>query len=133
MFTGKPVTFVIWNDSSVCMCLHCREDFESAQGMSPSQQKQLWHDLASGAESGMDFTSRWFSNPDNISTIQTTRIIPAELNAYLYQMESNVAHLADQMGNTTLASSFRSFAAARKEAINTLMYNETAGGSDWGQ
>lgn len=76
----------------------------------------------------MDFTSRWFSNPDNISTIQTTRIIPAELNAYLYQMENNIADLADQMGNDTLASDFRGFAAARKEAINTLMYNETAGG-----
>ena len=96
--------------------------------MSPSQQKQLWHDLASGAESGMDFTSRWFSNPDNITTIQTTRIIPAELNAYLYQMETNIADLADQMGNSTLAASFRGFAAARKEAINTLMYSEAAGG-----
>lgn len=97
--------------------------------MSSSQQQQLWHDLASGAESGMDFSSRWFGNPDNISTIQTTRIIPAELNAYLYQMESNIAELADEMGNSTLAASFRDFAAARKEAINTLMYNETAGGS----
>ncbi|KAL3152867.1 hypothetical protein ABBQ38_012177 [Trebouxia sp. C0009 RCD-2024] len=103
------------------------EDFKSAQGMSSSQQQQLWHDLASGAESGMDFSSRWFGNPDNISTIQTTRIIPAELNAYLYQMESNIAELADEMGNSTLAASFRDFAAARKEAINTLMYNETAG------
>ncbi|KAL3155290.1 hypothetical protein ABBQ32_013074 [Trebouxia sp. C0010 RCD-2024] len=103
------------------------EDFQSAQGMSGSQQQQLWHDLASGAESGMDFSSRWFGNPDNISTIQTTRIIPAELNAYLYQMESNIAELADGMGNSTLAASFRDFAAARKAAINTLMYNDTAG------
>lgn len=116
----------------ISFCCNCREDFESAQGMSPSQQRQLWHDLASGAESGMDFTSRWFDSPDNISTIQTTKIIPAELNAYLYQMESNVAQLADDMGNSTLASSFRDFAAARKEAMNTLMYNETAGGSVWG-
>lgn len=100
--------------------------------MSPSQQRQLWNDLASGAESGMDFSSRWFSNPDNISTIRTTRIIPAELNAYLYQMESNIAELADEMGNGTLAASFRDFAAARKQAINSLMYNETAGGLAWG-
>ena len=105
----------------------CREDYQSAEGMSAAQQKQLWHDLASGAESGMDFTSRWFSNPDNITTIQTTRIIPAELNAYLYQMESNVAELADHMGNSTLAANFRDFAAARKVAINTLMYSETEG------
>ena len=99
----------------------------NAQGMSESDQTNLWHNLASGAESGMDFSSRWFSNPDNITTIQTTKIIPADLNAFLYQMESNVADLADQMGNSSLAESFRSYAAARKEAINTLMYNDTAG------
>lgn len=105
----------------------CREDYTSAQGMSAADQTALWHNLASGAESGMDFSSRWFSDPDNISTIQTTSIIPAELNAYLYQMENNVAQLADQMGNSSLASSFTGYAAARKAAINALMYNETAG------
>ena len=95
--------------------------------MSAPNQTSLWHNLASGAESGMDFSSRWFSNLDDITTIQTTRIIPAELNAYLYQMESNVAELADEMSNASLATSFRSYAAARKEAMNTLMYNATAG------
>ena len=109
----------------------CREDYTSAQGMSAADQTALWHNLASGAESGMDFSSRWFSDPDNISTIQTTSIIPAELNAYLYQMEGNVAQLAVLMGNSSLASSFTGYAAARKEAINALMYNETAGETSW--
>lgn len=95
--------------------------------MSADEQKSLWHDLASGAESGMDFSSRWFSDPSNITTIQTTRIIPAELNAYLYQMEINVADMADMMGNGSLATSFRGYAASRKVAINALMYSQTAG------
>lgn len=87
----------------------------------------LWHNLASGAESGMDFSSRWFQDPLNISTIQTTKIIPAELNAYLYQMENNIAGFADMMGNSTVAATFRDNAAARKTAMNTLMYNATEG------
>jgi len=95
--------------------------------MSADKQKSLWHDLASGAESGMDYSSRWFSDPSNITTIQTTKIIPAELNAYLYQMEINVADMADLMGNGSLATSFRGYAAARKVAINALMYKQTAG------
>ncbi|KAA6417621.1 MAG: putative trehalase-like, partial [Trebouxia sp. A1-2] len=102
------------------------EDYTSAEGMSADEQKSLWHDLASGAESGMDFSSRWFSDPSNITTIQTTRIIPAELNAYLYQMEINVADMADMMGNGSLATSFRGYAASRKVAINALMYSQTA-------
>ncbi len=70
--------------------------------MSADEQKSLWHDLASGAESGMDYSSRWFSDPSNITTIQTTKIIPAELNAYLYQMEINVA----EMEALTITSGF---------------------------
>ena len=105
----------------------CREDHTSAENMTTAQQQALWNNLASGAESGMDFSSRWFADPQNISTIQTTSIIPAELNAYLYQMENNIADFADMMGNTTVASSFRDYAAARKTAMNTLMYNATAG------
>lgn len=99
----------------------------SAQNMTEADQRTLWHNLASGAESGMDFTSRWFQDPQNISTIQTTSIIPAELNAYLYQMENNIADFADMMGNETEADSFREYAAARKVAMNTLMYNATEG------
>ena len=44
---------------------------------------------------GQDFTSRWFTDPTNISTIRTTQIIPAELNAYLFQMENNIARFAE--------------------------------------
>lgn len=95
--------------------------------MTQAQQQALWNNLASGAESGMDFTSRWFADPQNITTIQTTSIIPTELNAYLYQMENNIAEFADMLGNATVASSFRGYAAARKTAMNTLMYNATAG------
>lgn len=44
---------------------------------------------------GQDFSSRWFTDPTNISTIRTTQIIPAELNAYLFQMENNIARFAE--------------------------------------
>lgn len=99
----------------------------SAQNMTEADQMTLWHNLASGAESGMDFSSRWFQDPMNISTIQTTSIVPAELNAYLYQMENNIADFADMMGNGSVASNFRGYASARKTAMNTLMYNATEG------
>ena len=95
--------------------------------MTEAEQRDLWHNLASGAESGMDFSSRWFQDPLNISTIQTTSIIPAELNAYLYQMENNIAAFADMMSNSSVASTFRSNAAARKTAMNMLMYNAEEG------
>jgi alpha,alpha-trehalase len=35
---------------------------------------QLYLDLASGAESGWDFSSRWFADGNDISTIRTTQV-----------------------------------------------------------
>lgn len=57
----------------------------TANSAGPAAAAQLWHDLASGAESGWDFSSRWFANGMNLTTIRTTHTIPADLNAFLYQ------------------------------------------------
>eukprot|EP00891_Asterochloris_glomerata_P003247 jgi/Astpho2/3247/e_gw1.00052.22.1_t len=103
------------------------EDVQSAAGMSPDAQARLWRDLASGAESGQDFSSRWFTDPTNISTIRTTQIIPAELNAYLFQMENNIARFAEILGENETAAAFTDAAHQRQEAVNTLMYDEASG------
>eukprot|EP00879_Flechtneria_rotunda_P008702 GHRR01009116.1.p1 GENE.GHRR01009116.1~~GHRR01009116.1.p1 ORF type:complete len:560 (+),score=184.24 GHRR01009116.1:304-1983(+) len=88
---------------------------------------QLYHELASGAESGWDYSSRWFADNKTISTIRTTQIIPADLNAWLYQMERNIAWAANLTGNATTYDSFNSAAAARKKAIDALLWDDKAG------
>lgn len=60
-------------------CRHvCREDWELAQTSShsgkPREPVGLWRDLASAAESGWDFSSRWFENPLELATIRTTQV-----------------------------------------------------------
>jgi alpha,alpha-trehalase len=46
----------------------------SGTNSSEAAVRQLYHDPASGAESGQDFSSRWFADGRNISTIQTTKV-----------------------------------------------------------
>jgi len=62
-----------------------REDYEltEAENGGPT----MYRHLRSGAESGWDYSSRWFYDLKNISTIRTTDIVPVDLNALLYGLE----------------------------------------------
>jgi alpha,alpha-trehalase len=82
--------------------------------------------LRSGAESGWDFSSRWFADEKNINTIQTTDIIPVDLNCLLYNLEMSIAKAKlinkDAGGNNI----FKSKAAKRKMAILKYCWNQKA-------
>ncbi|KAI1730024.1 trehalase domain-containing protein [Ditylenchus destructor] len=61
-----------------------REDIHITKQLTKNQQKrQVWQDIASAAESGWDFSSRWLNVSDKLNTIQTTAIIPVDLNAFM--------------------------------------------------
>jgi hypothetical protein len=72
-----------------------REDAATAAGCADAAKAAALHrDIASAAESGWDFSSRWLGTPGDLATARTTRIIPADLNAFLCQMEANMQHFA---------------------------------------
>jgi len=109
-----------------------REDYElahkeSLKGNKKNQTEKfsmLCRNLRSGAESGWDFSSRWFADGRNICTIQTTAIIPVDLNGLLYNLESTLARAYQEAGNMVQSELFLQKAKARKEAVNTYCWNE---------
>ncbi|CAI2347217.1 unnamed protein product [Caenorhabditis sp. 36 PRJEB53466] len=61
-----------------------REDVLSAEHfVSSARKRQFFQDIGSAAESGWDFSSRWFEEQTNLSTIETTNIVPVDLNAFM--------------------------------------------------
>ncbi|VFV34942.1 -trehalase [, partial [Lynx pardinus] len=55
-------------------------------------QEALWAELKAGAESGWDFSSRWLvkgPNPNLLSSIWTSKLVPVDLNAFLCQLMSD--------------------------------------------
>lgn len=64
-----------------------REDHEIAESLEGAAKEKKYLDLRAGAESGWDFSTRWFEDGQNLSTIVTTDIVPVDLNALLYGME----------------------------------------------
>jgi len=60
------------------------------------------------------------------------QIVPADLNAFLYQMESNIAWAADLLSETDTAQRFEAAARERRNSINLLLWDNEAGGSGGG-
>ncbi|THU74325.1 hypothetical protein C4D60_Mb04t32170 [Musa balbisiana] len=99
-------------------------DEESASKLSTAaHKKNFYHQLASTAESGWDFSSRWMSNSSDLTTLETTSIIPVDLNAFIYKMESDIAFFAKLTGDSVTSESFLAASKARRAAITSIFWN----------
>lgn len=64
-------------------------------------REALWAELKAGAESGWDFSSRWLvgsSNPNSLSSTQTSKWVPVDLNAFLCQAEELMSSFYSRLG-----------------------------------
>jgi alpha,alpha-trehalase len=93
-----------------------RDDVETAEKIDRPDEA-LFRDLRSACESGWDFSSRWFRNPDQLETIHTTEIIPVDLNALLYDLELTIAKGHELNKNQEKAALFQQRASQRKTAL----------------
>lgn len=87
-------------------------------------KKVMYRHLRAACESGWDFSSRWFTNPQEFSTIHAADIIPVDLNCLLLNLEQTLAEAYEVKGDKKLIEKFISLAAKRKEAINRFCWNE---------
>jgi alpha,alpha-trehalase len=103
------------------------EDVTLAQGLPAAAKPALYRNLRSGAESGWDFSSRWFADPKQIATIQVTDIVPVDLNSLLYNLELVIAQAKQLGGNAKLGGVFRTRAEKRRQAIEKYCWNKNSG------
>ncbi|ANE49181.1 alpha,alpha-trehalase TreA [Flavisolibacter tropicus] len=96
------------------------KDYKSKDGLA-------YVNLRAGAESGWDFTSRWFEDTMHLNTIETTDIIPVDLNALLYANEMLLAKAASESGLSAKAASYKAKAEKRKVAILKYMWDRQKG------
>jgi alpha,alpha-trehalase len=92
------------------------EDMHTAKQYTSKDGKVYTH-LRAGAESGWDFSSRWFADTLHLTTIETTNIIPVDLNALLYQYEMILSQAAQVTGRQYLSTTYAQKAAQRKKAL----------------
>jgi alpha,alpha-trehalase len=107
-----------------------RQDVETSEA-STEDPKTIYRNLRSAAESGWDFSSRWFADGQNITTINTTELIPVDLNGLLYHLETTLAKAFRVRGDASkndlaLAKKFEEAAERRKNAINQFCWSPSA-------
>jgi alpha,alpha-trehalase len=88
---------------------------------------EVYRDLRAGAASGWDFSSRWLSRADDLSSIRTTSILPVDLNCFLYVLERQIERLSRACHDDVCAARFHERAASRRRAIDIYFWNERHG------
>ncbi len=99
------------------------QDVETAKAYK-GKDNMAYTNLRAGAESGWDFSSRWFSDTMHINTIETTDILPVDLNCLLYAYENILSKAAAATsGNQNKSNYYKQKGAKRKVAILAHFWN----------
>ncbi|GJP36524.1 hypothetical protein CLOM_g9575 [Closterium sp. NIES-68] len=142
---------------------HLRHVHHSCPAASPPaallERAALFRELATVAESGWDFSSRWMRDPKDLTSSHPSSVLPADLNALLFHLERTIAALAHSLLSTPsprppatpaataegpegvaisdmslaeLAARFAELAERRREAMDVMMWREGVGAEGGG-
>nr|XP_026492893.1 trehalase-like isoform X3 [Vanessa tameamea] len=109
-----------------------KEDIDCARHFDTEAKKEeLYAELKSAAESGWDFSSRWFilngTNKGNLTNLKTRSIIPVDLNAILCWNAQLMAEFHEKLKNFDKAQYYRDIHARLMEAIEKVLWHEDVG------
>ena len=115
-----------WDDRDTPRDESYREDTELAR-KSGRPARRLYRDMRAGAESGWDFSSRWLADSRTLVTIDTTDIVPVDLNSLLYGLEQAIHAGCARAGDDDCAREFARRATQRQTAIDRYLWDERSG------
>lgn len=115
-----------WDENDTPRPEAYKEDVELAH-QSSQNERDLYRHLRAAAESGWDFSSRWFKDEKSFSTIHTTEIIPVDLNCLLLHLEQVLAEAFQLKGNTSKSNKYFQLCEERINAIQKYCWNEAKG------
>ncbi|CAH5645753.1 Periplasmic trehalase [Enterobacter cloacae] len=116
-----------WDDRDTPRPESWLDDINTAKNNPNRPATEIYRDLRSAAASGWDFSSRWMDDPQKLGTIRTTSIVPVDLNALMFKMETLLARASQEDGDSAGASKYEALAASRQKAIESHLWNEKEG------
>jgi alpha,alpha-trehalase len=115
-----------WDDREVPRDESYREDVETARA-SGRPAAEVYRNLRAAAESGWDFSSRWFADGKSLATIRTVELVPVDLNSLLYHLEQTLARAYRNAGRQEDARRLGANAWRRRAAMHRHLWNEDEG------
>ncbi|KAK6754172.1 hypothetical protein RB195_013276 [Necator americanus] len=101
------------------------QDIKKAQTV--QDKAQFWQDIASAAESGWDFSTRWFSDHKTIYTVETKNVLPVDLNAFICWNLDILEYLFERIDDQVKSEFYRETRAKFRHTVHKVFYNRTAG------
>ncbi|MBK9257980.1 MAG: alpha,alpha-trehalase TreA [Saprospiraceae bacterium] len=111
-----------WDDNPVPRQESYAEDISHSVSKYQSQS-EYYLNIRAACESGWDFSSRWFGKSDSLKSIQTTTILPVDLNVLLFRLEDTISKAFVYFGEPEKAEHFKALSTDRKSAINSVFWN----------
>ena len=104
------------------------EDVDTAQTVPDAEKPTLYQDIASAAESGWDFSTRWYNGTGpgkgSMSSMRTRQIVPTDLNSVLFYCEKLLEKFSRLTGSKQKADEYKNYAEARRVAIEAVLWDE---------
>lgn len=119
-----------WDDRTDPRPESYRPDYELGRTLPDSLRILFYRNTRAAAESGWDFSSRWMRDPKDLRTLETTELVPVDLNSLLYHAERTIAALRafrGQQGDADVARRFNAAADARRQALLAAAYEPDSG------
>jgi alpha,alpha-trehalase len=115
-----------WDDRDTPRDESFREDSELSR-TSERPPAQLYRDIRAAAESGWDFSSRWFADATTRASLDTTDIIPIDLNSLLFGLEQAISAGCLRSGDSSCHEEFEQRAMQRRKAIDRYLWDAPSG------
>ncbi len=116
-----------WDDKDTPRPESWLDDVNTAKSNPNRPATEIYRDLRSAAASGWDFSSRWMDDPQKLSTIRTTSIVPVDLNALMFKMEKIIASASKAAGDDAKATRYDAMATDRQKAMEKYLWNDKEG------
>jgi alpha,alpha-trehalase len=119
-----------WDDRSTPRPESYREDYALAQTLPETQRSVFHRNVRASAESGWDFSSRWMRDPSDLRTLETTDIVPVDLNSLLYHSERLISALRafrGAPGDAAVAERFTRAADSRRRSLLAAAWDPASG------
>ncbi|KAM5131901.1 trehalase [Mantella aurantiaca] len=104
------------------------DDYELAENLTTDAKPLLYSDIAAAAESGWDFSTRWFYGSTNtLLDTKTSSAIPVDLNAILCRVERVLAKFYTDLDMPEMASRFSDALNQRLKAVQAVLWDQDLG------
>jgi alpha,alpha-trehalase len=87
----------------------------------------LYRNVRAAAESGWGLSERWLAQEGVPASVQTTSLVPIDLNSVLFGLERAIASACERRGDQSCATQFLARAWRRKQAINRYLWDAGEG------